>query len=724
MNTPCLSEHCSLVDFELGDMVARYQLKGGRVAWSLLPKDQMGNLVERVSSRPLHPELSIKKFRETFNEGSDSLVHVSIRGQAASGGWTAGASMRNNAATDSLEFDGQRVVRESDAVTVETTLISPLGFRVRHQLLWREGDSAVRIQTEVVNDGTEVLLVEMLTSFSLSGISPFVEDDAFNRLRLHRFRSAWSNEANHDVASFESLSLERTWAGMPASYRFGQTGSLPVRNFHPFIAVEDTQAGVFWGAQIAWHGSWQLETYRKEDAVSISGGLGDFERAHWMKEIEPGERFEAPIAIVSCCSGTLDDFCHRLVQGQESMAYPEPPHEADLPIVFNEWCSSWGHPTHDYLLKTADRLAETECRYLVIDDGWAEKPEHAEFQFNGDWNVDTKAFPAGLAATCRAIRARGLIPGIWFEFEPCTEGTEAFKQTDHQLRRHGETIQVGNRHFWDFRDPWTFEYLSEKVIRLLKENDFGYLKVDYNDSIGVGCDGAESLGEGLRQHLVGVRAFFKKIRREVPDLVIENCSSGGHRLEPGMIGLTSMSSSTDAHETVEIPIIGAQLHRLLPPSKNQLWAVLRPDDTQQRVCYSLSATFLGRMCISGDLIDILDANFELLKEAQAFYLQAVPILRKGKSQIIDHTDRCRRYPKGWQALIRQSEDEKQVLVVVHTFDLVESGAGSFEIPLLGQQQWQVSASFNSPFCSGVVGDKLILSIPHSFYGAAFILKCE
>jgi alpha-galactosidase len=66
--------------------------------------------------------------------------------------------------------------------------------------------------------------------------------------------------------------------------------------------------------------------------------------------------------------------------------------------------------------------------------------------------------------------------------------------------------------------------------------------VDYNDSIGFGCDGAESPGEALRGHLDGVQKFFRLLREALPELVIENCSSAGHRAEPSMMAITAMTS--------------------------------------------------------------------------------------------------------------------------------------------------------------------------------------
>ncbi|KAA9180262.1 hypothetical protein F6X86_03600 [Enterococcus durans] len=85
-------------------------------------------------------------------------------------------------------------------------------------------------------------------------------------------------------------------------------------------------------------------------------------------------------------------------------------------------------------------------------------------------------------------------------------------------------------------------YLSERVIDFLKESEVGYLKIDYNDNFGIGFDGEESLGEENRKQLKGTQRFIDKIQRELPDLIIENCSFGGHRLESSMMRRTDLSS--------------------------------------------------------------------------------------------------------------------------------------------------------------------------------------
>ncbi len=676
--------------------------------------------VERKVGRASHPLFEGREGLASWvNREKDPLVQIAVRGMALPRLWSAGRTMRNGEAAQSLRFHSQEIEEQVAQVQIVTRMTSAHGFTAVHKVIWHRGDPGFFVDASVENHGDQPLEVEMLSSFSLAGISPFAADDAPGRLRLHRFRSAWSNEARHVAEDFEDLHLERNWGGGVNTLGFGQTGSLPVRGFHPFVAVEDKVARVFWGAHLAWHGSWQIEVYRRDDAVCLSGGLADFQRGHWMKRLAPGESFAAPSALVAACTGDLDDFCHRLVALQERLAHPEPAHDHDFPPIYNDWCSTWGKPSHEGILRSAERLQGVGIRYIVIDDGWAEKPEGEDIQFNGDWNVNTKAFPGGLAPTCAALRERGFIPGLWFEFEPCTQCTEAFAMTDHQLHLHGKVLQVGNRHFWDFRDPWTSGYLGDKVIRQLRESGFGYLKVDYNETIGLGCDGAESPGEGLRQHLVKVREFFERIRREIPGIIVENCASGGHRIEPGMVGITSLSQFSDAHETVEIPLIAAQMHRLIPAHKIQVWAVLRVDDTPHRLRYSLAATMLGRICISGDILRLDDWQMALLRECCAFHARAVPVIRDGHSRLHAHTGSSRRYPSGWQALMRSTG--QSAMIVLHTFE----GARPDEpmrVPLPDAGHWSLAAAFAAESGAYVMDGELVVPPLPDFTGCAWLLE--
>jgi hypothetical protein len=149
------------------------------------------------------------------------------------------------------------------------------------------------------------------------------------------------------------------------------------------------------------------------------------------------------------------------------------------------------------------------------------------------------------------------------------------------------------------------------------------------------------------------------MRKELPHLVIEVCASGGHRLEPSMLALASMGSFSDAHESPEIPIIAANLHRLILPRQSQIWAVLHAADSTQRLVYSLSAGFLGRLCLSGEIDHLSETQWTLVKNAINFYEKVAPLSGTEKAVCISRsanpggTHRVHRRFLAWQMTVNR-----------------------------------------------------------------------
>lgn len=672
----------TLAEYQLGDTLVRYphDPASGVVGLEVLPAALAGEAVAPRESLRGEPFIDVLPGDDPWPARPvESLLQFKLIGDPYPGAFVQGHSMRNAETLKRFRLSGQERREDAGTSVIETRLESAEGLQAVHRLIWEEGNEAFTVECSFANGSDAAVTLEMFAGFSLAGITPFHRAYAPGRLKAHRFRSAWSAEGRHECRSIEELHLERSWAGAAAfSERFGQVGTMPVRRWFPFVAVEDTVAGVLWGAQLAWAGSWQMEIFRQHDDVAISGGIADREFGHWMKVVAPGETFISPIATLACVRGDLDALCDRLTAMQDPPVNDQPAGEQDLPVVFNEWCTTWGDPSHENLCAIADRLQGSGVRYLVIDAGWYKQEDTDWSSGHGDWIPGGKLFPNGLKAAADAIRERGLIPGLWFEMETAGSQSIAFKAGEHFIERDGHPITVRERRFWDMNDPHAVDHLTKRVIDLLESCGFGYLKVDYNETAGIGCDHPDSLGEGLRRQVEGSYRFFETIRKRLPDLVIENCSSGGHRLEPSMLARTAMSSFSDAHELVEIPIIAANLHRLLLPRQNQVWAVLHPQDSLQRIAYSLAATFLGRMCLSGGIEKLPETSWRFVREAIALYRKAAPVIKYGTSRRFGTIGESWRHPQGWQAVVRCSDDE--ALVVVHTF----SGAPErIEVPLDG-----------------------------------------
>ena len=684
-----LSQH------NVGDLVVRYlhDEATGRVGLQLIPLARLEQVVERRATLRGLPFIDAMPGSDPWPAAVlDSLVQLKLVGDQYPGAFAQGHTLRESGSVAAFRFSRQTVERNQEETTVITTLANAVGCRVEHSLGWREGESACVVSTTFTNGSQAPVTLEMLSSFSLGGITPFVADDAAGRLRVHRFRSGWSAEARVEVRTLEELHLERSWSGAGAfSERFGQVGTMPVRKWFPFVAIEDVEAGVFWGAQLAWAGSWQLEVFRQHDEVAISGGLADREFGHWMKTLQPGETLTTPSATLACVAGSFDELCDRMTALQTHAVERQPVVEQDLPIVFNEWCTTWGDPQHDKVVAIADRLKDSDVRYLVIDAGWYKAADTDWSSGHGDWLPSAKLFPHGIEATAMAIAERGLIPGLWFEMETVGSQSTAFSLLDLLLQRDGRPVTVRERRFWDLNNPKAVAYLTQRVINLLERGGFGYLKVDYNETLGLGAEHPDGLGEGLRQQVLASYRFFEKIRERLPHLVIENCASGGHRLEPSMLARTAMSSFSDAHELAEIPIIAANLHRLLLPRQSQIWAVLHATDSDARLRYSLAATFLGRMCLSGEIAELSGAQWTLAIEAQQLYRRAAPIIKHGVSRVFGEIGASWRHPRGWQAVVRTATDGRRVLVVTHAF----AGAPKSACVSLPSGDWKIAGSFGS-----------------------------
>lgn len=713
---------------QLKDIILRfpYDEKSGRIGLEIFPmalKDQV--VVRRTTLCGLPFIDAIPDVGEAPAYVIDSLAQVKIVGDSYTGAFAQGHTMRSSPSVAGFRFTHQTTHVEGSVRIILTNLKNEAGHRIEHRIRSREEDTTFEVTTTFINGSDQPVTLEMLSSFSLGGITPFHEADAPGRLRVHRFRSVWSAEGRLETQSIEQLHLERSWSGAGAfSERFGQVGSMPVRKWFPFVAVEDTVAGVTWGAQLAWAGSWQMEVFRQHDDVCVSGGLADREFGHWHKTLQPGESLETPHATVACVQGGLDELCDRLTSAQVRAVDQQPKIEQDLPIVFNEWCTTWGDPSQEKVTAIAKRLKDSDTTFLVIDAGWYKSGDTDWSSGHGDWIPSPKLFPEGLAKTAALIREQGLVPGLWFEMETVGSQSVAFSLVDHLLQRDGIPVTVRQRRFWDLNDPVAVNYLTEKVIDLLKSCQFGYLKVDYNETIGLGCTngGAESLGEGLRLHTLGIYRFFSKIRESLPHLVIENCSSGGHRLEPSMLALTAMSSFSDAHELVEIPLIAANLHRLMLPRQNQIWAVLHQADSDQRLCYSLAATFLGRMCLSGEIDKLTASQWEIVRQAQRLYKQAAPIIKNGTSRRFGSQSESWRYPEGWQAVVRVSADMKKALVVVHTF---ANSPSQIEVPLPAGINWQITSEYsNSGNVLSLNDTRLVYSMKPDFSAGVILLTAK
>lgn len=575
-------------------------------------------------------------------------------------------SLKLSETTKKLKFLSQEVMENGDSEIIKTREIADEGYGAEHILTHYRGENGFEVKCIFENNTGREVMLEAVSSASLDGLCPFDNEDSSDNLVYHYFKGGWSTEGKHIERTLSEMNMEKSWGGSFECEKIGALGSKTVGRYCPYAALSDTKNNITWGIKLKHNATWQIELSRYGSPLSLSAGIGDYKFGAWRKKLANSEKFETPVAYVAVSRGGIDEVSNDLLEmnNRDIDAYGE----EGMPIMFNDWGTHWGKTSCDRLISLADSLSKSRAKYFVVDSGW-------QTGGAGDWKVNTERFPSGLKSYADEIRARGMIPGIWMEFECVRDGAQRYSEEYDSLNLTKDGCVINNAasncaptKFLDFRKPEVIEYLKKAVIQHLKENHIGYMKVDYNSNIGLGCDGADSLGEGLREHMLAVYEFFKLIKREIPDIIIENCSTGGSRLEPMMMSVTAMSSFSDALEPVEVPVIAANMHYLISPRQSQIWCVLKDDFDDNHMKYSISSGFLGRLCWSGFIDKLNEHRLDMLCSAEDFYDKVGHIIKNGRSTIFRTDFINNRKPCGTQAVVRYSKDMSEALAVCHFFD--------------------------------------------------------
>ncbi len=634
----------------------------------------------------------------------DSLIQVAFSGDETLVDYTRGVTMRNRRSTL------LKIVRQTQFMggNLNTYLTDGEGNDYVHRLSYDRATGVFTTSVRYENHTREPRMLEHLSSFSLSGIANGEGDTA--GLILHRMTSAWSRECRVKSDSFSHLGLDMSWARYGVkTERWGEVGSMSNRGYFPFAAIEDPSSRFCLGVQLEAPFSWQLEVYLEKEACALSGGLGDHEFAHWRKQIPAGGSFTTHAARFAV-GRTLLDVCNALVREADSRL-SVPACEESMPVLFNEYCTTWGTPSERNITRILKAIKDLPVEDFVIDCGWY-KPDGKDWgNAIGDWNESAKLFPEGIGKVAGKIKAAGKRPGIWFEFENVARDSEAFSCEEALLKRDGKVITAKNRRFLDLRLPQVQSYLGVKLFDFLYNNGFGYLKIDYNDAFGIGCDGAESLGEGGRQVAEESILCLDRLKEALPDLVIENCASGGSRIEPLRMSKVSMCSFSDAHECAEIPLVAANVSLAIPARQMQVWAVIREGESDSRTIYSLCAAMMGRICLSGDIFKITPEKKELISKGLAFYREVKEIVRRGDVRVLDCNVEYYRRPTGRQVYVKDYGEKR--LLIVHFLDCGDA----VRIPLDG---YAVKAAFTDIPCT--TRNEVLRIAGTPFTAGAFLLE--
>jgi alpha-galactosidase len=303
----------------------------------------------------------------------------------------------------------------------------------------------------------------------------------------------------------------------------------------PFFTVRTADDRRLFGATI-WSGAWRLTATRHGGVVDVGMGLPPLTTS-----LTRGASLELPHAVIGVTtpaqpevSIALRSFVDRGLRGGRPFS---------THVTFNTWYAFGTFIDESSLFAEMALAAEMGVEQFVVDAGWwagVNGDERGDFERGwGAWTVDADRFPNGLGALRDRAHELGLRFGVWVEPERV-----ALETVNRPGLARERTLATAD----DLYEPWTsnsdarsaqicladgegFQWVSERLAAFIDEVRPDYLKWDNN--LWVDCNrsghghGAE---DGNLRHHLALGQLRQSLRDRYPDLQVEECASGGHRL--------------------------------------------------------------------------------------------------------------------------------------------------------------------------------------------------
>ena len=507
------------------------------------------------------------------------------------------------------EKDGKRVV----------FLLSDGRMNVRVSYRFYNGIQAVRAWCEVKNVGTDPLGLEYVSSFSYTGLDAGEPAPLYKSVRVAVPHNGNVRECNWQWYGMEELGLRRISSSCTKRCTVSNTGTWSGKEFLPMGAVENGDTGCCYLWQIEHHGSWQWELGEVSQMLYLKLSGPTEQENHWYKELQPGESFTTvPVALTvagnfEAAVAEMTKYRRALFQGNGA--------GAGMPVIFNDYMNCLGgDPTEERELPMIDAAAAAGAEYYCIDAGWY--ADGTWWETVGEWLPFKGRFPNGIKRVFDYIREKGMIPGIWLEIEVMGIECPLAKEWEDEcfFLRHGKRVIDHGRYQLDFRHPRVRAHATAVVDRVVREYGVGYIKMDYNIEAGIGTEvSADSFGDGLLQHNRAYLAWLDETLARYPDLVWENCSSGGMRMDYAMLQRAHIQSVTDQTDYRKMTVIAAAAPTAVLPEQAAVWSYPLADADADAAAFNMVNAMLQRIHLSGKLTQLSEPAFRAVREGVAVY---------------------------------------------------------------------------------------------------------
>lgn len=373
-----------------------------------------------------------------------------------------------------------------------------------------------------------------------------------------------------DNKDFEAISLHGSWARerqietVPVSHGKYSVESIRGESSHqdhPFLALKtknaDQENGEVYAMHFVYSGNFKAQVQSDQfDQVRMTMGIHPEDFTWKLKE---GESFQAPETVLVYSAQGLGQMTRIFHDFYRNHLIRSEYKNQKRPILINNWEATYFDFNTDKLIAIAKQASALGIEMLVMDDGWFGN-RCDDNRALGDWFVNEEKLKGGLKYLVDEVNKLGMKFGIWFEPEMISPDSDLYRaHPDYAIAIPGrEPSLCRNQYVLDLTRKEVRDYAYECVAKILRSANIEYVKWDMNrqlSDIGSLELPADQMGELYHRYVLAVYEMQERMMTEFPHLLLENCSGGGARFDPGMLYYSPQiwcSDDTDAIERLKI----------------------------------------------------------------------------------------------------------------------------------------------------------------------------
>lgn len=339
----------------------------------------------------------------------------------------------------------------------------------------------------------------------------------------------------------------------------------------PFFALMEPQAtensGEVYGIHFIYSGNFLAQAEMDQFGnVRVQMGLHP-DMFCW--RLAPGGVFDTPEAILNYSSQGLNGMSSNFHWLYRQHLMPERFADRDRPILLNSWEAMYYDVDMKKLEEQAELARGLGMELFVLDDGWF-RADNSSRTSMGDWKCNERKLPGGIRKVSEMVHGKGLMFGLWFEPEAVCKNSGLYSQhPDWTLHVPGYQMTEGRHEYLlDLSRQEVREYLIAVLDFYLKDGMVDYIKWDMNrpltDVNSLSLTG-ERKGEVSHRYVLGLYEILEQVTKRYPKVLIESCSSGGCRFDPGMLYYAAQNWASDNTDAFDRMLIQSGFSLLYPP---------------------------------------------------------------------------------------------------------------------------------------------------------------